>query len=61
VRLLQVTPAGAALVDALIPAMLKAQQRMLAPLPEAERARFLALLRIAVDGNNDLSRAPSEA
>jgi len=61
VRLLHVTPAGAALVDALIPAMLKAQQRILAPLPEAERAHFMALLKTAVDGNNDLSRAPSEA
>ena len=60
VRLLHVTPAGAALVDALIPAMLKAQQRILAPLPEAERAHFMALLKTAVDGNNDLSRAPSE-
>ena len=61
VRLLQVTPAGAALLDVLIPAMLKAQQRMLTPLPEAERGHFMALLKTAVDGNNALSRAPSEA
>lgn len=61
VRLLHVTPAGAALLDELIPAMLRAQQRMLAPLPESERAHFMALLKTAVDGNNDLSRAPSEA
>lgn len=61
VRLLHVTPDGAALVDTLVPAMLKAQQRMLAPLPEAERGHFLALLHKAVDGNNELSRAPSEA
>lgn len=60
VRLLHVTPAGAALLDTLIPAMLAAQARMLAPLPEAERAHFLALLKIAVEGNKALSRAPSD-
>lgn len=61
VRLLQVTAAGAALLESLIPAMLAAQQRMLAPLPEAERAHFMALLKTAVEGNKGLSRAPSDA
>ena len=61
VRLLQVTPAGASLLDQVIPAMLKAQQRMLAPLPAAERPRFMAMLKIVVEGNNGASRAPSEA
>ncbi|MBL8353201.1 MAG: MarR family transcriptional regulator [Burkholderiaceae bacterium] len=61
VRLLHVTPDGATLLDALIPAMLRAQQRIVAPLPESERAHFMVLLKTAVDGNNDLSRAPSEA
>jgi MarR family transcriptional regulator, lower aerobic nicotinate degradation pathway regulator len=61
VRLLHVTPTGAELLQALIPAMLQAQQRMLAPLPEAERAHFMGLLKTAVEGNKGLSRAPSEA
>jgi DNA-binding MarR family transcriptional regulator len=61
VRLLHVTATGAALLAELIPAMLAAQQRMLAPLPEADRAPFLAMLRTAVDGNKALSRAPSDA
>lgn len=61
VRLLHVTAAGAALLADLIPAMLAAQQRMLAPLPEAERGHFMALLHAAVEGNKGLSRAPSDA
>ena len=61
VRLLQVTPAGATLIDELVPDMLKAQQRILAPLPAADRSRFLAMLKTVVDGNNGSSRAPSEA
>jgi DNA-binding MarR family transcriptional regulator len=61
VRLLQVTPTGAALLDEVIPDMLKAQQRILAPLPTADRPRFLAMLKSVVEGNNELSRAPSEA
>ncbi len=60
VRLLHVTDAGAALVDEVIPAMLKAQQRILEPLPAADRPGFLAMLRTVVEANNELSRAPSE-
>jgi DNA-binding MarR family transcriptional regulator len=61
VRLLHATAAGAQLLDELIPGMLKAQQRLLAPLPVAERPRFMAMLKTVVDANNELSRAPSEA
>jgi len=60
VRLLQVTPEGAALLEQVVPAMLKAQQRILAPLPAAERPQFLAMLKTVVDANNGLSRAPSD-
>jgi DNA-binding MarR family transcriptional regulator len=60
VRLLQVTAAGATLLDQVVPGMLKAQQRILAPLPVADRPRFLAMLKAVVDANNGLSRAPSE-
>jgi len=55
------TAAGAALLDEAVPAMLKAQQRILAPLPAADRPRFVAMLRTVVEANNLLSRAPSEA
>ena len=60
VRLLQVTSAGKALLDVVMPAMLQAQQRILAPLAAADRPRFLAMLRTLVEANNDLSRAPSD-
>jgi len=60
VRLLQVTAAGAATLEQVIPAMLKAQQRILAPLPAAKRSQFLAMLKTLVEANNELSRAPSE-
>jgi DNA-binding MarR family transcriptional regulator len=61
VRLLHVTADGVALLEELIPDMLKAQQRMLAPLPAGQRAGFLAMLKTVVEANNDLSRAPSDA
>lgn len=61
VRLLQVSAAGVALLEAVVPAMLKAQQRILAPLPAAERPHFMAMLRTVVEANNALSRAPREA
>jgi DNA-binding MarR family transcriptional regulator len=60
VRLLQVTPTGQAMLDEVIPAMLKAQQRILAPLPADQRPQFLAMLKTVVDANNGLSRAPSD-
>lgn len=60
VRLLTLTDAGRALLDAVVPSMLLAQQRMLEPLPRAERGEFLRMLRVLVDANNELSRAPSD-
>lgn len=59
VRLLAVTNAGRTLLQAVAPGMLKAQARILAPLDRAERAEFMRLLRLLVEGNNDLSRAPA--
>ena len=61
VRLLDLTPAGQKLLGAIEPDMLKAQKRILAPLPEAERREFMRMLRALVTANNELSRAPSEA
>jgi MarR family transcriptional regulator, lower aerobic nicotinate degradation pathway regulator len=61
VRRLTLTDAGRELLQAAIPSMLRAQQRMLEPLPARERAEFMRMLRILVTANNELSRAPSDA
>ena len=60
VRLLTLTDAGQALLDAVVPSMRRAQERMLEPLPKRERAEFMRMLRVLVTANNELSRAPSE-
>ncbi|MDP3610682.1 MAG: MarR family winged helix-turn-helix transcriptional regulator, partial [Rubrivivax sp.] len=61
VRLLTLTGTGTTLLADVEPAMRAAQQRILAPLPKADRAEFMRMLRVLVDANNTLSRAPSEA
>ena len=45
VRLLSVTPAGKKLLQGVMPAMLRAQDRMLAPLPKADRSKFMAMVK----------------
>jgi MarR family transcriptional regulator, lower aerobic nicotinate degradation pathway regulator len=60
VRLLTLTHAGHDLLGRAIPGMLRAQERMLQPLPKRERAEFMRMLRTLVHANNELSRAPSE-
>jgi MarR family transcriptional regulator, lower aerobic nicotinate degradation pathway regulator len=51
------------LLDDIVPAMLHALERMLAPRPMAERTEFMRMLRVLVTANNELiiSRAPSDA
>lgn len=60
VRRLTVTAAGAALLEAVLPAMQRAQQRILAPLSAPERTLFMGLLGRLIEANNGASRAPSE-
>lgn len=60
VRRLHATAAGLALLRQAQPAMERAQQRLLAPLPAAEQAEFMRLLGALVQANNELSRAPSD-
>ena len=60
VRLLTLSDAGRAALAAVVPAMERAQQRILEPLPKAERAEFMRMLRVLVTANNELSRAPSD-
>ncbi len=61
VRLLTLTDTGHTLLADARPAMLRAQRRILEPLPAAERKEFMRMLRALVVANNALSRAPSEA
>ncbi len=61
VRLLSVTPAGKKLLQSVMPAMLRAQDRMLAPLPKADRAKFMAMVKRIVEQNNAWSRAAKDA
>ena len=61
VRLLHLTPAGVALLERVIPAMLRAQERMLAPLPKEDRPRFMQMIQRIVEQNNAFSRAAKDA
>jgi DNA-binding MarR family transcriptional regulator len=61
VRLLTLSRAGGEMLAQAVPAMLRAQERMLEPLPARERTAFLRMLRTLVKANNELSRAPSDA
>ncbi len=60
VRLLALTRDGEKLLAATLPGMLRAQERMLAPLPKPQRAEFMRMLKVVVAANNEHSRAPSE-
>jgi MarR family transcriptional regulator, lower aerobic nicotinate degradation pathway regulator len=61
VKLLYLTRAGAALLRDIIPAVDRAQARMLQPLKPADRKTLLALLTQLVDLNNEASRVPLRA
>ena len=58
VRLLTLTAAGGALLAALVPAMLQAQQRILSPLPEAERGEFMRMLAVLIAGHRTVEDTP---
>lgn len=57
-RLLEITPDGLALLQAIRPAVLSAQRLMLSGLTDAEAETFLQLVKKATRGANELSRAP---
>lgn len=57
-KLLELTPRGRRLLTAILPAIDRAQERMLAPLSAADRRRLMQLLAQLVDLNNENSRAP---
>ena len=60
-RLLYLTANGERGLADTVPAMLRAQEQILAPLTPRQRADFMRLLTQLVTQNNDLSRAPSES
>jgi DNA-binding MarR family transcriptional regulator len=55
--LASLTPEGTRLTREMQGAMQRAQDRLLAPLPTAERPRFMAMLVALIDGNNDCGRS----
>lgn len=59
VRLLVASVEGRKLLADVVPAMRRAQARILEPLAPAEQREFMRMLRILVTANNALSRAPS--
>ena len=61
VKRLALTREGARVVSAIEPAVERAQARILAPLADADRKRFMALLAQIVDLNNAHSRAPQRS
>ena len=59
VRLLTVTEDGSELLQAAEPAVMRAQRRMLDPLPDEKRAQFMELISLLIHENDELARAPS--
>jgi DNA-binding MarR family transcriptional regulator len=57
-RVLYITAAGRRLLAQIEPGVEAAQERMLAPLPRAERVRFMRALKCLVEANNEFSRVP---
>lgn len=56
VRLLTLTEAGQQLLADVTPSMLRAQERILAPLPEQERGAFMRMLGILIASRNESDR-----
>jgi DNA-binding MarR family transcriptional regulator len=56
-----ITPEGRKITEAMYSAMLAAQQRLLAPLSDADKQKFLDLLHVLVDSNNEFGRASMRA
>ena len=61
IKLLYLTKPGAAILREIIPAVERAQARMLEPLKPTERKTLMGLLVQLVDLNNEVSRVPLRA
>jgi DNA-binding MarR family transcriptional regulator len=60
VRRLVVTAEGVALLKKMDPKVLEVQDWLMAPLSEADRKRFMKMLRTIVEANADSSRSPHD-
>ena len=58
VKLLRLSPAGIAMLARASTPVMRAQQRILAPLKPSDRDRLIVLLEQLVELNNEASRAP---
>jgi DNA-binding MarR family transcriptional regulator len=56
-----ITPEGRKITESMYSAMLTAQQRLLAPLSDADKQKFLDLLHVLVETNNEFGRASMRA
>jgi DNA-binding MarR family transcriptional regulator len=56
-----ITDEGLNVTNAMYAAMISAQQRLLAPLSEEDRTKFIELLHVLVDSNNEFGRASMKA
>jgi DNA-binding MarR family transcriptional regulator len=61
IKLLYLTKSGTAILREIIPAVERAQARMLEPLKPADRKTLMGLLTQLVDLNNEASRVPLRA
>jgi DNA-binding MarR family transcriptional regulator len=61
VRLITLTDKGRTLLQSLMPSVVRAQDRMLAPLSKSKRTEFMRMLSKLVSVNNELSRAPGDS
>lgn len=59
VRLLTLTEEGRQLLQEAEPAVLRAQRRMLDPLPDDKRAQFMEMISLLIHENDEFARAPS--
>lgn len=59
-RLLTPTVEGTRMVAAVVPRMLKAQERLLEPLKAGERKEFVRLMKVIVEANAELSNIPAK-
>lgn len=60
VRLVTPTERGIETLSAVLPRMLKAQERLLQPLNDLEKKEFMRLIRIVLDANEELSNIPAK-
>ena len=60
VRLLTPTDQGLTILDAVIPRMLKAQERLLKPLTAQQSQQLMQMLHILIEANEPLSHMPAQ-